>query len=63
MHWLLGPQGDGLHGFGAGVTGSARHIENGSPINPLAHSQVGIWLRTEHWALIPQTPGHGSSHL
>lgn len=33
LHKLLGPQGDGEHGFtrGEGVTGSSLQIVNGSP--------------------------------
>lgn len=25
--------------------------------------QIGIWLKTEHWASVPQEPGHGSKHF
>lgn len=62
-HTLFGPHGDGEHWFNMGscVTGSSLHKVNGSPVIPIRHSQVGICWRTTQRALIPQTPGHGSS--
>lgn len=33
---------------------------NGSPMYPAMHVHVGTCIITEHVALIPQDPGHGS---
>ena len=45
------------------LCGGRRHDENGSPMNPGKHVQEALWLITRHSALIPHTPGHGSTHL
>jgi len=49
---LLGPQGDGLHGFngGRGVTGTGLQLKNGSPVYPGGQSQVGTCLSTVQMA-------------
>jgi len=39
------------------------HPENGSPSYPGRQEHTGWWLCTEHWALKPQEPTHGSRHL
>ena len=39
----------------------SEHAVKGSPRYPGLHVHVGAWLMTLHWALTPQTPGHGST--
>ena len=43
--------------------GFCLHAVKGSPIYPGIHVQLGTWFLTSHWALIPQVPGQGSTHL
>lgn len=40
--------------------GVGLHMVNGSPIYPVMHEHIGTCITTEHVALIPQDPGHGS---
>lgn len=39
------------------------HCRNGSPVIPLGHTQIGLWLITRHFAWIPQAPSQGSLHF
>ncbi|KNC28034.1 hypothetical protein FF38_06818 [Lucilia cuprina] len=46
-HLLLGPHGEGwqgLPGVGGGNFGCGRQLENGSPVYPSLHTQLGTWL-------------------
>lgn len=36
---------------------------NGSPVYPVGHVHIGIWLTTAHIAPEPHEPGQGSLHL
>jgi len=36
---------------------------NGSPVWPLLHVQIGIWLSTWQFAFKPHEPIHGSRHF
>lgn len=39
------------------------HDRNGSPVSPWGQIHMGLWFMTEHWALKPHVPGHGSLHF
>ena len=39
------------------------HAVNGSPIYPSKQMHTGIWFLILHLALIPHSPGQGSTHL
>lgn len=45
------------------IPGMAKQDVNGSPVVPGWQLQIGLWLTTRQFALIPQVPGHGSMHL
>ena len=47
--------------LGGGI-GATMHLTKGSPVNPEGQVQMGLWISTAHWALIPQVPGQGSWH-
>lgn len=54
LHWLLGPQGEGLHGcssrcggFGVSI---CVHTPIGLPVYPGMHMQFGEWFCTRHSA-------------
>lgn len=38
-------------------------FENGSPVYPTGHVQIGRWFVTAHCAYSPHAPGQGSPHL
>lgn len=61
----FGPQGDGWQGSVGGDCWiiSIWHLINGSPVYPWGQLQIGLWFLTWHLALIPQVPGHGSTHF
>lgn len=42
---------------------SWKHVTKGSPVKPALQPQIGLRLITSHRALMPQIPGHGSTHL
>lgn len=44
-------------------TGLMTQLLKGSPVYPSGQVQVGMWLKTLHSAMIPQEPGHGSTHF
>lgn len=62
-HWLLGPHGDGLHGFITSVSFTGVHSKNALPEKPCGQVHIGMWLYTLQIALRPQVLTHGSLHL
>ena len=49
---------------GVGLGGGMRvQAEVASPVYPWLQLQMGLWFLTEHWAFLPQVPGHGSLHF
>lgn len=76
MHWhapapfcsrqcAFEPQGLGLHGVDCSYISSCStvHCVNGSPLKPIEHTHIGVWLITRHSAFDPHNPGHGSLHF
>lgn len=45
------------------VVGNNSQEVNVFPVYPSGHLHVGIWLTTEHKALVPHEPRHGSIHF
>lgn len=62
-HWAFEPHGLGVQGVDGSKVCWTVHCVNGSPMKPIAHTHIGVWLITRHSAFDPHNPGHGSLHF